>query len=132
MDVALSAAAAFAQNELLAVVGKVRDGSIGGSRRREGGISFLGDLNLFRLHSSAFILINNRPHRHFHHFRQRAAAVHLLPLPVPAALRLDDRLVEKGGEVIGMNVGAKDDVAAPRPHRRHPGRRAAQTSRGEN
>ncbi len=112
MHVALPAAAAFAENELLAVVREVGDRRKGRSRRGEGRVSFPGYLNFFRPHPAAFILINNRSHRHFHHLRQRAAAVHLLPLPVSALFRLDDRLVEKVGEIVGVNVGAKNDVAA--------------------
>ena len=53
------------------------------------------------------------PDRHLHDLRRRAAAVHLLPLPVPAVFRLDDRLVKKAGEIIDVNVGAQNDVAAP-------------------
>ena len=36
----------------------------------------------------------------------------LLPLPVRAALGLDDRLVEKIRKVIGMDIGAENDVSA--------------------
>ena len=36
----------------------------------------------------------------------------LLPLPVRATLGLDDRLVEKIGEIVGVDVGAQNDVAA--------------------
>src|SRR5436190_21491843 len=95
MDVAFAAAAAQAENELLSVAGQIGDLGKGGRWKAEGGIGKTCLFVFFRLHPSAFRLINDSPDRHLHHFRQRAAPIHLLPVPVSAGLRLDDRLVKK-------------------------------------
>src|SRR5450755_4034904 len=65
--------------------------------------------------ASLFVLVSpkyKRPRRHLDDFRWRAAAVHLLPLSMAAGFRLHDRLVEKGREIIRVQVGTQNHVAA--------------------
>ena len=57
-------------------------------------------------------LVNDSPEWHFHNFVGTCAACHFLPHAVPAVFRLDDRLVEKVREIIDVNIGAKNHVAA--------------------
>ena len=79
--------------------------------RDEGGVSVPCLLNLFRLHPSGFIPVNNRADRNFDHFGDGGAPVLLLSLPVRPTLGLDDRLVEKIRKVVGMDIGPENDVS---------------------
>ena len=82
MHVAFAARAALAQNEFL-----VRLHQIGDRLRVV--------LRLIRG-------INNRADRDLDDFSRRGTTVHFLSLPVTAVFRLDDRLVKKRRQIIGM------------------------------
>src|ERR1044071_622555 len=56
--------------------------------------------------------INHCPDRHFNYFRPGCAAVLLLTLAVSAAPGLDDRLVEKIRQIIGVGIGAENHIPA--------------------
>src|SRR5258708_32583936 len=65
-----------------------------------------------RMGPICFISENDCPHWHLYHLGHRATAVHLLPLPMPAVLGLDDGLVKKIRKIVDVNVRAKNHVAA--------------------
>src|SRR5947207_3621369 len=53
---------------------------------------------------------NHRPHRNLHDFVRAGATAHFLSHPVPAVLRLNQRLVEKICEVIDVPVRSQNHV----------------------
>src|SRR3954463_3374318 len=110
MDVALAAFPALAEDELLPLFSQISDLRKGRRRKAQGGIRNL--FVFFRLPPSAFRPMNDRPYRHLHDLWAGTTTMHLFPLPVLAVLRLDDRLVEEIGQVIDVNIGPKNHVAA--------------------
>ena len=60
----------------------------------------------------SFCTIHDSPDGNLDHFRDGGASMFFLPLPVRAALGLDDRLVEKIRQIVGMDVGPQDHIAA--------------------
>ena len=93
MDVALSSAAAFAEDELLVLIGQIGDGAA-----LRGPMDHMGPIR------RCLIAEDHGAYGHLYDFRDSAAAMHLLPLPVLAVFRLDDRLVEKIGKIIDMAI----------------------------
>src|SRR6478672_4968483 len=94
MHVSLPAGAAFTKNKLLLLAGKI-DNRIGGC-------------------CAAFLIRwpNDGSHRHLHDLVRRGASIHFLSHSVAAAFRFNERLVEKIREIVGMTIGAKNDIAA--------------------
>ena len=112
MDVAFAAFSPLAEDKFLAFVREVGDLLEIGNRRTETG-EIISRFFAFRCPVSAFRHpVNDRSHRHLHHFRSCTAAMFFLPLPVRSALRLDDRLIEQSGKIIGMDIGPENHVAA--------------------
>jgi hypothetical protein len=75
----------------------------------------IGDGRLFlirRVRPVGPVWEDHRSYRYFHDLRDRAFPVHLLPLPVLTVFCLDDRLVEKVREIIDVNIGVQNHVAA--------------------
>jgi len=99
MDIAFPAAAAFAEDKLLAIVRKISNG-----------LRLIGPMG--RMGLICLIWVNNRADRDLDHFRQSGTPVLFLPLSVHTALRLDDRLVKKIRKIIGVDIGPEDHIPA--------------------
>src|SRR5438132_8779394 len=56
--------------------------------------------------------VNNRADWDLHDFRQCRAPMHFFSPPMCAILRLRDRFVEESGQIVGVQIGAKNDVSA--------------------
>src|ERR1700719_1489143 len=61
---------------------------------------------------SFFCSPNNRSHRHLHDLGRRRSTMHLLPHPVAAIFRFDDRLIKKAPKIIDVLIGTQNHVAA--------------------
>ena len=130
VDVAFAAVAAFAEGEFLPGLREVRDelqvGAVDIDAARDRGLGLWCFLfQIVEGHAAAHGLaggegravdaINEGAHGHAHVLRLCASAVEILAEAVAAIGAADDRLVEEGGEVVRVGIGAEDDVAAPAP-----------------
>src|SRR4051812_33934372 len=100
MDVALAAFAALAEDELLSFLGQI------GNRH-------VLMRTIGRVRPLRFIAEDNRAYGNLYDLWNGPTAMHFLPHPVSAVFGLDDRLVEKIGEIIDVNIGTQNHVATP-------------------
>jgi len=68
----------------------------------------------FHPHSAIHIpqLVNDRSNRNLYDFVRRIFAMHFFPAPMSAVFRLNERLVEKMSEMVGMLIGPQNNIAA--------------------
>jgi hypothetical protein len=116
MHIPFPAGAAMAQEKFFAIAGEISQRRFFEGRINNGFkciVAFIAEFIVLPAWNWGRRAIYHRPDRHLYDFRKRRSAVHFFSLSVAAILRLDDRLVEKSGKIIGVNIRAQDYVPSP-------------------
>ena len=69
-------------------------------------------LSVERWTLSLFGSPHKRSHRHLHDLGRRRSTMHLLPHPVAAIFRFDNRLIKKTREIIDVLIRTQNNIAA--------------------